>query len=1179
MTKNKPMLSHKKTRPGAIEKISTIYDINQPRAHGLQPFSEVLRRKRFGDLLGYRNRGPKTKRHASQLGHLREAERLQGHQGCVNGLTWHPGGEVLASVSDDRRAMLWRYPQRWWDPSFSPSSLPPGSSETSDSDDDDSIEEYFGPQSGADPLESSSAARRLYESTLNLLALNFIGQWDLNPGRVGDDGSPMSQSQARPSILPVPESSFEEWDTMPDCYLLQTDHTRNIFTLGFLPANPMTQVFSCNDTVVTGGIDEEVHRYSLHTSQRLDLFQCHSGTIQNVVTLNDSPYVWLTASEDGTVRQFDRRQQHRCGSQGGCANCILNENPKVSAHTMFPTKRPHNARDLRYLHRLLFTLKSRQGSFLPPNEFFAATSTSDYLLQSVQSCMNKSSNQSSYATPSSSPTSSASGNHSFERGPQTRLLSVAVNPVRSEYLLVGTSDPVLRVFDRRMLSLGRAQEVHERLGGFAQVPLQTFCPAHIQYDPFIRLERYVRSSAFLVDGLVCSEVYPTCVDWRADGKEFVANYSNESVYTFPFDNLLHEPNHSIEYKVPASPKKTKIVSASREARLMELCSRAKACFERENFDGAVQWYTAALEEAGPSMLELMQSVVTDLSSLELPDYAVVEEDRQLASILVDIWSSASGEGETGFESLLRLANPLLSVMAQGSTSSKLTELLTELRRYRAPILCNRAAALLRKPDVRRCGYSFRASEALLALFDALEAVFLAPDNPRPYDRLLAALLARGENWIAIRLMTYIIPRFVGRASSDMFNKHLQETKKLLNRQAAHYDTRSRGYRPPPNLPSEQWFSTLSLRASPDRGRAHDPSRHNTEEADRIQGLVELEDSALTLRCRYPSGRPRRSMSIGTAFSPPTSETGGSSKSRHTPPAPELDEIGGLAPSTEYQAGHTGTSPLPSTQADYNPHMRPYAIPVRERILHSSNDADSSPFDSNQLIRNGTPGALSHLIRPRVSVSCVTSDASSTSTDDQLSNVPVISLTAVDREPDDGSGDELSGPDSFEEEDDEEVVQLFRRLNGDLARQVDALQDMMEEDTSFGEGSSSPRAELSSLFPPVSEENDELMNKLIEATLKFFRQRKWRPQVSSRRFFGSLNCKTDLKGVTYWDSDGVIAASENGEILIWRHSDGTLLNVLHGHVHSVNAVKVHPQDAVFASAGLDHYIQLWRPQRR
>lgn len=42
--------------------------------------------------------------------HLTLEATLRGHRGCVNRLAWNEAGTLLASGSDDRRVLLWRYP-------------------------------------------------------------------------------------------------------------------------------------------------------------------------------------------------------------------------------------------------------------------------------------------------------------------------------------------------------------------------------------------------------------------------------------------------------------------------------------------------------------------------------------------------------------------------------------------------------------------------------------------------------------------------------------------------------------------------------------------------------------------------------------------------------------------------------------------------------------------------------------------------------------------------------------------------------------------------------------------------------------------------------------------------------------------------------------------------------------
>lgn len=47
--------------------------------------------------------------HALMASFLPCASQITGHRGCVNRLAWHEEGRYLASVSDDRRCLIWDF--------------------------------------------------------------------------------------------------------------------------------------------------------------------------------------------------------------------------------------------------------------------------------------------------------------------------------------------------------------------------------------------------------------------------------------------------------------------------------------------------------------------------------------------------------------------------------------------------------------------------------------------------------------------------------------------------------------------------------------------------------------------------------------------------------------------------------------------------------------------------------------------------------------------------------------------------------------------------------------------------------------------------------------------------------------------------------------------------------------
>lgn len=89
---------------------------------------------------------------------------------------------------------------------------------------------------------------------------------------------------------------------------LQSGHTRNIFALKFMP-------HSNGRSLASAAGDSQVRVFDLeyganHNSCSLAasrLYQAHCDRVKRIVT-DDSPFVFMTCSEDGDVRQFDMRQ-------------------------------------------------------------------------------------------------------------------------------------------------------------------------------------------------------------------------------------------------------------------------------------------------------------------------------------------------------------------------------------------------------------------------------------------------------------------------------------------------------------------------------------------------------------------------------------------------------------------------------------------------------------------------------------------------------------------------------------------------------------------------------------------------------------------------------------------------------------------------------------------------------
>ncbi|XP_066918080.1 WD and tetratricopeptide repeats protein 1-like [Clytia hemisphaerica] len=100
-------------------------------------------------------------------------------------------------------------------------------------------------------------------------------------------------------------------------HVLPTRHDGNIFTVKFLPA-------SNNNIVVTGAADACLKTHDVPSSRTIQNFYCHSRRIKRLAVCDSSPSMIWSASEDGTVREFDLRSPHKCSSESPCRNVLVN---------------------------------------------------------------------------------------------------------------------------------------------------------------------------------------------------------------------------------------------------------------------------------------------------------------------------------------------------------------------------------------------------------------------------------------------------------------------------------------------------------------------------------------------------------------------------------------------------------------------------------------------------------------------------------------------------------------------------------------------------------------------------------------------------------------------------------------------------------------------------------------
>lgn len=121
--------------------------------------------------------------------------------------------------------------------------------------------------------------------------------------------------------------------------VMQTGHRSNIFNVQMLPQSSRiatvardreVRVFDTADVVIGHG---PTHGRETPYTCRSRIFRCHSRDVKRIIT-EESPDLFLTVSEDGTVRQHDLRVKHRC--KGSCPAPLVKLNHGLSAIAMSP---------------------------------------------------------------------------------------------------------------------------------------------------------------------------------------------------------------------------------------------------------------------------------------------------------------------------------------------------------------------------------------------------------------------------------------------------------------------------------------------------------------------------------------------------------------------------------------------------------------------------------------------------------------------------------------------------------------------------------------------------------------------------------------------------------------------------------------------------------------------------
>ncbi|PHJ17187.1 wd g-beta repeat-containing protein [Cystoisospora suis] len=257
---------------------------------------------------------------------------------------------------------------------------------------------------------------------------------------------------------------------------------------------------------------------------------------------------------------------------------------------------------------------------------------------------------------------------------------------------------------------------------------------------------------------------------------------------------------------------------------------------------------------------------------------------------------------------------------------------------------------------------------------------------------------------------------------------------------------------------------------------------------------------------------------------------------------------------------------------------------RRRSLHfSSNDEMSN--DEGMSLRAGEDKISSSLsarqgkerrrrTRRRRFLSSSDSSWPSFHTSDPLTTTPTHSSSSLSLSDPDDSQDDVSSSGGFSQSDEE----ARERREDPGEDSGDSTYPNNEEAQSSGRDTDGEDEEE---IPPGPLRGVGALATADEAE-EYLLNANWLPLPENGRFVGHCSAATDIKEVAFWGNDHILAGSDDGSVLVWRASDGSIVNILRGHESHVNCVAVHPSlgggggSCCVATSGIDDYIKIWSP---
>ncbi|TFK89831.1 WD40 repeat-like protein [Polyporus arcularius HHB13444] len=136
------------------------------------------------------------------------------------------------------------------------------------------------------------------------------------------------------------KNSEEDYPFVCDA-IIDTGHRANVFNAQMLPYSSRIATVA-GDRQVRVFDHERAAGFPRHTGEMeystraavIRVLRCHSGRTKRIVT-EDSPDLFLTVAEDGTVRQHDLRVPHTCSSES-CPAPLVQVNHELSTLSLSP---------------------------------------------------------------------------------------------------------------------------------------------------------------------------------------------------------------------------------------------------------------------------------------------------------------------------------------------------------------------------------------------------------------------------------------------------------------------------------------------------------------------------------------------------------------------------------------------------------------------------------------------------------------------------------------------------------------------------------------------------------------------------------------------------------------------------------------------------------------------------